>query len=128
MKKAMPARRAAETVTLVISIVLLLSVAILLLNMALKEQSQYVEISANLELEAVRPSGSGFIVPVAIENKGEVSASKVRLVVTSPKLKESRFVDLDYLGQGALTRVYLMVNFDPRGSEIAVAPTYYELD
>jgi uncharacterized protein (TIGR02588 family) len=121
----------AEWISLGVSALLLLGLAGYLLFQASQPRAPYITVEARPMLSDVRQEAGRYILPVAITNQGRRTLRELQVEVSYQSAggrRETREVQIDYLGQQSRQEVYLYFDRDPRELQVQCAPLYYRLD
>ena len=124
-------RKLAEWITLGTSIVIVLAVAGYLLVEAMREHPPVVPFAMRVLSDEARATESGFVVPLVVTNRGEQTVKELVIrVTTNAGSDKERFeeVTIDYLGEKASERVYLVFDHDPAVSKPLARALSYQLE
>ena len=134
-KKQRPAgRKLAEWVTLGVSVVLVLGVAGHLLREALEDRPPYIPVTVRVLTEEAGDTGGTFVLPLEVANRGGRTITSLTVRVTTRPADggaaEPTEIDLtiDYLGEGASERVYVVLDRHPRELRVEARTVSYQLE
>lgn len=124
-------RKLAEWVTMGLSGLLVLTVAVCLVYQAVQEDSPFAPTEVRVLAELAHRTRGKFIVPVKVRNHGRRTLQdfKVRVRYRSPQGgEETGDFTIDFLGGGATQRVYLYFDRHPRELGVKAEPFEYRLE
>lgn len=126
-----PALKAAERMTMVISALLVLATAGYLAWRATREQVEAVPVRLVAHVQESRAVEGGYVLPVEVENRGDRTIHQFRGEVSwkdEAGNDQQRDIEVDYIGEHASQRVYLIVQHDPHALKLTLTPHSYLLD
>jgi uncharacterized protein (TIGR02588 family) len=126
-REAGKARRLAEWVTLILSVLIVAGLAGYLVQQGMVGDPETVPITAVPDVDGVQRLGEAFVLPIEVKNSGRKSLKGLQLEVSSPD-GTTVDVQIDYLGQHSTQTVYTIVKSDPRQAPVQVQPRVYTLE
>lgn len=124
--------RIAEWVSLIVSALLVGSVAVFLVIQALRPRSPFVEVEARLLVDRTEARGGSFVAPLEVTNRGDRTLTRIVVSIRAEgeaDASATREVELAYVGGGATRTTYVAFDRDPRGRGAFVAqPQHYDLE
>jgi uncharacterized protein (TIGR02588 family) len=124
--------RIAEWVSLIVSGLIVTSLAVFLVIRATTPRSSILVIEARPMTAAVERAGDAWVLPVEVHNRGSRTATRLSVEVRwkgDAAEDASRTLELDYLAEGSRRTVYIALERDPRQvEELSVRLTSYEVD
>jgi len=125
-------RKLAEWITLGASIVIVLAVAGYLFVEAIREHPPVVPFEMRVLTAEARATADGFVVPLVVTNRGEQTVKELNIRVTTNAgggdQEDTRDITIDYLGEKASERVYLIFGRDPAALQPQARPVSYQLE
>ena len=124
-------RKIAEWFTLGTSIVIVLAVTGYLFVEAIKEHPPVVPFEMRVLIHEARATEGGFVVPLVVTNRGERTVKELNIRVTTNAggdKEDTEDVTIDYLGEKASERVYLIFDRDPAALRPQARPVSYQLE
>lgn len=127
MTKAKTTVQIAEMATLAVSLILIAAVVVFLIREMLQKPDQFNEVRVMPLIEKTVKRGSLFVLPVEIENLGQMTLSNVAIRAEAQAPGETPHdFSLDYLGAKAKETVFVFLESDPRGAVIKIKPLHYQ--
>jgi|GEM_PF-3151722 len=114
-----------------ISAVLVLATAGYLIYRATREQVEAVPVRIAARVDESQAVEGGYVLPVDVQNLGDHTIHQFRGQVSwqdEAGYQQQREIEIDYIGERATQRVYLIVPDNPRRLQIAATPHSYLLD
>lgn len=130
-KRAATRRKAAEWVTTIGSLFVILAVASFLVYEIAGPDSPFVPVAIRPRLDQVERRDERWLLPVEVENRGRRTLQGFKGEVTfeaSGGERGRREIEIDFLGEGSLQRHYVSFDRDPRLLRLDARPLGYHVD
>lgn len=115
-----------EAISLGVSIILVMLLSgYLVVALFQRSDSPYLQIVPSVQ-DAVSLPDNGYVLPILVENKGEMAAISVTIIVTLPD--GDREIEVEYLPRQSSREVYLSVDQPFAKNQISAKTSYYKLD
>ena len=124
-------RRAAEWVSLGISVALICLTAGYLVYDGLRSRSPVVPVDVRVELDRAVDTGGRYVLPLLVRNLGQRTLRDVRVEVSHQSdgaARQTQDFDIDYLGERAEQRIFVYLEEDPRTLSVEARAMQYRLD
>lgn len=126
-----PPLKLAEWVTMLLGLLLVLGVAGYLVAEALREQAAFIPVQVNAHVEEAQRVDRGYVLPLEIVNRGHRTIHRFRGGVAWRPADgdvQYREIEVDYIGERASQRAYVVMQQDPRSVEVQTEVHSYLLD
>jgi uncharacterized protein (TIGR02588 family) len=123
--------RIAEWVSLIVSALLVGSVAVFLVVQALRPRSPFLDVEAELLVDRAEARGDSFVAPLQVTNHGDRALTRIVVSIREEGQADAgsaREVELTYVGGGASRIAYVVFEDDPRGRAFVARSQHYDLE